>query len=399
MLRLSFSSIDTYENCPAKWRFAYVDRLARGASPFLSFGSSLHEALEWFHARPVPVAPSLEELLDRLELVWQSEGYASPEEEAQYKDHGREILTRYHLENSDPFVLPASVEAGFAIQIEGVTVSGKIDRLDRLPGGGYEIIDYKTNRKLPPKWKVEKDLQLAIYHLAAREMWDIEPERLTMHYLLPGKRISTTRSPKELDDVKRRIATVAERIEAGMFEPTPNQLCGWCAYQSICPAYRYRDDRKAGATDPEAGRDLEEWVALQKERRERDDRIEELESRILLFAKEHDYRRLGAADGHGAERRKREIALPPEKVRELLEPIGRLDEVLTVDPVRLARLVEKHDLPPDVEAALVGDEALMPEELRFIKMPKEPNEPAVEVGAAVVIEVAEEVAAETSEEV
>jgi putative RecB family exonuclease len=379
--RLSFTSIDTYENCPAKWRFQYVDGLGRGSSPYLSFGSSIHEALEWFHKRPVPVAPSLDELLERFEEVWIPEGYASPDEEARWRDHGRDVLTRYHAENSDPFILPAGIEAPFTIEIEGVQVSGKIDRLDRLPGGGYEVIDYKTNRKLPPKAKVEKDLQLSIYHLAARELWDIDPERLTMYYVLPGHRISTSRTPAQLDDVRRRIATVAERIEAGRFDPSPNPLCGWCAFQTICPAYRYREDRRAGATDAEAGRDLEEWVRLHGERAAIDKRLAEVGDRLLLFAKEHDYRRLGTAEGVGAERRRREVAVDPAKVREVLAPLGRLDEVLTVDLALVARLLERHDLPSEVEDALLGDPDLAPDELRFVRMPADPAAEAVPIEA------------------
>lgn len=381
MRRLSFTSIDTYENCPAKWRFQYVDGLGRGSSPYLSFGSSIHEALEWFHKRPVPVAPSLEELLARFDEVWISEGYDSPEEEERWQAHGREVLTRYHADNADPFVLPAGIEAPFTIEIEGVQVSGKIDRLDRLPGGGYEVIDYKTNRKLPPKSKVEKDLQLSIYHLAARELWDIDPEKLTMYYVLPGHRISTSRTPAQLDDVRRRIATVAQRIEDERFDPSPNTLCGWCAYQAICPAYRYRADRRAGATDPEAGRDLEEWVRLQQERSAIERRIAELGDRLLLFAKEHDYRRLGTGDGVGAERRRREVGTDPAKVREVLAPLGRLDEVLSVDPALVARLLERHDLPPEAEDALVGDGSLAPDELRFVRMPADPAQEAIPIEA------------------
>ena len=87
--------------------------------------------------------------------------------------------------------------------------------MDRIPGGGYEIIDYKTNRRLPPQAAVDQDLQLSIYYLAAKEIWGIEPERLTLYYLLPGQRMTTVRTPADADELRRRIATVAERIEAG----------------------------------------------------------------------------------------------------------------------------------------------------------------------------------------
>ena len=41
-LQLSYSKIETYETCPAKFRFQYEDRVPGRPSPVLSFGDSLH---------------------------------------------------------------------------------------------------------------------------------------------------------------------------------------------------------------------------------------------------------------------------------------------------------------------------------------------------------------------
>ena len=57
-MRLSYSSINTYETCPAKFKFQYEDRVPQARSAALSFGDSLHRALYLFHNRPVPVPPS-----------------------------------------------------------------------------------------------------------------------------------------------------------------------------------------------------------------------------------------------------------------------------------------------------------------------------------------------------
>jgi RecB family exonuclease len=189
-VKLSYSSIHTYETCPAKYRFQYEDRLPTGTSPALAFGDSLHRALHRFHDRPVPVAPSLGELQEILEGEWVSDGYRDPSEESLYLAHARQVLDQYHRENASSFRIPAALEFRFRIDIEGVEVNGVIDRMDRIPGGGYEIIDYKTSRRLPPKAVIDRDLQLSVYYLAAKEIWDIEPERLTLYFLLPGERTS-----------------------------------------------------------------------------------------------------------------------------------------------------------------------------------------------------------------
>jgi putative RecB family exonuclease len=354
-MRLSYSSINTYETCPAKYRFQYEDRLPMSRSPALSFGDSLHKALHRFHDRPVPVAPRLEELLEMLEDGWVSEGYRDEGEEALYRDHGRQVLTAYHGENAASFRIPAALEFRFSVDIEGVQVSGVIDRMDRIPGGGYEIVDYKTSRRLPPKAQVDRDLQLSVYHLAAKEIWGIEPERLTLYFLLPGERMTTFRTRQDADDLRRRIATVAERISAGKFEPRANPLCDWCDYQDRCPLFRHRYEKLQGDPAPKMTQVVDEWIDLKRRGRQVYRRLDELAPLLNAFCDEHGYRRLYGSDGAAVDRRPMHLTEPdPVRVRAILEPLGLWDQVLSVDPKRISELIESRRLSPEVEDALLA---------------------------------------------
>jgi RecB family exonuclease len=354
-MKLSYSAISTYELCPAKYRFQYEERLPTRASPALAFGDSLHRALHRFHDRPVPVAPPLEELHEMLEGEWRSEGYRDPSEERTYLDHARQVLADYHRENAPGFRIPAALEFRFTVEIEGVQISGVIDRMDRIPGGGYEIIDYKTSRRLPPKAQVDRDLQLSVYHLAAKEIWGIEPERLTLYFLLPGERMSTFRTPADADDLRRRIATVAERIQAGKFEPQQNPLCDWCDFQARCPLYRHKYERLEGDPAPNMTAMIDEWIALKREDWERYRRLEDLKALINAFCEEHGYRRLYGTDGSAIDRRAQHVTAPdPQRIRRILEPLGLWEQVVAVDPRKLGDLIEGRRLPPDVEDALLA---------------------------------------------
>src|SRR6478736_2593928 len=160
--RLSYSSINTYETCPAKFRFQYEERVPTRPSPALSFGDSLHQTLYHWHNRPVPVPPPLEEMREILDSVWVSDGYTSEAEELTYRDHAEAVLAQYHRENADQFRIPAA-----------------------------------------------------------------------LYFLFPGQRMTTTRTREHADELRRRIATVAERIAAGKFEPKQNPLCDWCDFQAL----------------------------------------------------------------------------------------------------------------------------------------------------------------------
>jgi len=354
-VKLSYSSISTYEACPAKYKFRYEDRVPAAGSPALTFGDVLHRTLHRFHDRPVPVAPSVDELLEMLELEWSTDGYRSDEEEHLYLDHARQVLADYHRANAASFRVPAALEFRFSIEVEGVPLTGTIDRMDRIPGGGYEIIDYKTNRRLPPKAVVDRDLQLSLYYLAAREVWGVDVDQLTLYYLLPGQRMTTVRTPADADELRRRIGVVAERIAAGKFDPRPNPLCDWCEYQPLCPVFRHKFERIDGDPTPRMSEIVDEWIALKREDWERYRRLEELKGLINAFCEEHGYRRLFGTDGSAIDRRPQHVTAPDEaRLRRILEPLGLWEGVLSVDPKKLSDLVESRHLSPDVEDMLLA---------------------------------------------
>ncbi len=234
--RLSYTSMDTYERCPLQYRFRYVDRLFAPPGPALSFGTTLHAVLDWFHSDENPDPPELPAVLARLDREWVAEGYAGPAEEARYRKQAVQALTAYHRRNLQGFRRPASREIFFELDLDDLVLTGRIDRIDKLEDGTHEIIDYKTNRKLPRLESLAADLQLPIYQFAAEREFGIRASRLTFYYLLPDQRYSTRPWDAErLSAMVERLRGVARAVRAGEFEPTPNRLCPWCDFKEQCP--------------------------------------------------------------------------------------------------------------------------------------------------------------------
>ena len=236
-MRLSYSAISTYQKCPLSYKFLYVDKLPTKPSHYLSFGSSIHAALEFFYRVEVPEPCDLEELLQELDNVWLRDGYEGEALEQEYKEKGRAILTQFYRENAPSFGVPVAVEKRFAIDMDGITLSGIIDRIDRLEGGGLEIIDYKTNGKLPPKTKINTDLQLPIYHMAAEQLYGIAPQKVTLYFLVPNERVSARKTKTDIKRALAAIRKVAEGIGAQNFDPFKNPLCPWCDFIESCPLH------------------------------------------------------------------------------------------------------------------------------------------------------------------
>jgi RecB family exonuclease len=350
-LRLSYSSISTYENCPLQYRYRYLEKLPGRRTPALAFGEALHEALRaWYH-QPVPVPPPVEHLLASLDEAWDPSVYASPEEERTYKDHAREVLSAYHRTNSGSFRIPVALEQRFEIEVDGVTVSGIIDRMDRHPDGSYEIIDYKTSRRLPPLRFIERDLQLSIYYLAAYEVWGIRPEKLTLYFLLPGQPLTSTRTPADAEATRSRIAGVAARIRSGEFPARENPLCNWCDYQALCPLFAHKFTRGNAEPAPvDIGAVVDEWVSRTRRIREDAQRLDELSATIHAYCEDHGLQRLFGEDAAVTRVKREEPTYDPNLVRAALPP-HLLDRVLRLDDAAITAMLQG-DVPDDIRARL-----------------------------------------------
>jgi putative RecB family exonuclease len=241
-LRLSFTRVDTFEQCPRRFRYQYVDGLPQAPAPQLSFGSSLHATLEWLYDRKHPVLPSLEETLRALYDAWETDGYTEVDRSEQLSayEHARRIITGLHARLvTGGFRLPAAVEAWFELPFpDDVVVVGAIDRIDAQDDGSLHVIDYKTNRRARTRDQVRGSLQLAIYALATRELYGRLPETVALDFIVPGVTVAVPVAELDLEAVPGRLASVAARVRAGEDTPTPNRLCDWCDFRAICPVWR-----------------------------------------------------------------------------------------------------------------------------------------------------------------
>lgn len=255
-LRLSFTRIDTFQGCALRFRYQYVDRLPQRPAPALSFGSSLHAALEWLHSRKVPDVPPLDEALDVLREVWDTSGYADVGREVQLREYerAREVLAAYHARVSrEGMRTPVATEAWFELPVgDDVTVVGSIDRVDAHPDGSLHVVDYKTNKKAKSRAQVAASLQLGIYALATEHLFGELPRTVALDFLVPGAVVRVDRDELDLAAVPGIVAAAAAAIRAGDAAPNPTKLCDWCDYRAICPAWEGDGDEVLGRAVLEA---------------------------------------------------------------------------------------------------------------------------------------------------
>ncbi len=246
-LGLSASDIDLYRTCPLKYKFARVFAIPQEPTINQRFGILIHQVLERYHAGEVGGdgggeamtvfgEKGLDRLLALFEAAWRRSGFGSSDDELQYRDRAVAALARYHERHVDASSTPVWLERGFNFAIGPHQLRGRIDRIDRLPDGDYELIDYKTGQH-KTEAELTDDLQLALYRIAAKEAWKIDAELGSYYYVLDDEKVAVPSAPDDRERVERTVLEVGEGIRGQDFEPRPSYaICSWCDYRLICPA-------------------------------------------------------------------------------------------------------------------------------------------------------------------
>jgi DNA helicase-2/ATP-dependent DNA helicase PcrA len=233
---LSASDIDTYRTCPLKYKFARVFRIPQEPTIHQRFGILVHQVLERFHARGA-ASGTLPELLGLLDAGWRRAGFGDSEEERQLRGKAAAALARYFERFGSERSEPVWFERPFTFKLGPHVLRGRVDRVDRLPGGEYELIDYKTGR---PKSAAQlaDDVQLSLYAVGAREAWSLEASRQAYYYVLDDEKVTVPDEGSDRAEWVREVAVeVAEGILSQGFEPTPSYAaCSICDYRLMCPA-------------------------------------------------------------------------------------------------------------------------------------------------------------------
>ncbi len=253
--------LNTWLECPRKYRFTYLDRPAPPKGPpwaHNSLGASVHNALAgWWRLprrdRTVSAAGDL------LESGWLTDGFADDAQSLEHRRRCREMVEGY-VADLDPDREPVGVERTVATRTDLIAVSGRIDRLDDrrsddgLPGE-LVVVDYKTGRHLLTMDDARTSMALALYALAAERVMRRPCHRVELHHLPSGKVLAWEHTPESLARHLGRAEAIAEECAqadeqykaAGAgdavlleetFRPRPSFGCGWCDYRLQCPEGR-----------------------------------------------------------------------------------------------------------------------------------------------------------------
>jgi len=246
----SHSRISTFEQCPLKYKFQYIDKLTPDIKQTIEsfLGNMVHKTLQWIYNEVLQGRiPQLDEVIEFYITSWRADfgdeiKIVNQEYDVEYYfNKGIKFLIDYFLSNS-PFqdntietekkiLIPLDSECKYIIQ-------GYIDRLVHHKDTNiFEIHDYKTTSSMKAQEELDKDRQLALYSLGIRHMFqNVADVHLVWHFLAFNEKIISRRTPEQLKRLKQEIIELIKRIESTTkFKSNSGALCQWCEFQSHCP--------------------------------------------------------------------------------------------------------------------------------------------------------------------
>jgi len=251
----SFSQIRAFQTCKYQYKLAHILKIPLKGSPYFSFGTTMHSALQKFYERVQEMnsatqgslfgsfepkekidgvqVPTKEELLEIYEKAWIGDWYKSKNQREKYYKKGKDILKEFYASHKSDWEVPVSLEGWFKVRLGKYLVHGRIDRIDQM-GEAIEIVDYKTGKSKEKLTGSDKD-QLIMYQIAATMLPEYhhfgKVGQLTFYYLNDNLKTSFVATEKEIEKLKEKIIKTLDEIhETDFSQIGKKDMCGRCDF-------------------------------------------------------------------------------------------------------------------------------------------------------------------------
>ncbi len=256
--RLNVTALNTYLQCPYKFKLNTLLKTPRAKDRTLSLGTAVHKALELFfkHIKDKRQVPNINFLHEEFEKALKFEILS----ENDYKDSfkkGQKLLSAYYQFHEGNFKRPLFTEKFFGygfhkIYLDNIPLVGKVDKIEFVDEEkkAVKVVDYKTG-----KHRSRNDIegltessdggykrQLVFYKLLADldRDFNLRVVETELDFVEPDekgapKRESFVISDDEVQDLKKVIREVMKDIRELKFERTTDyRICARCEYCDHC---------------------------------------------------------------------------------------------------------------------------------------------------------------------
>jgi len=250
--RLHVTAFNTYLYCPLAFYFEQVIRVPMLVSEAATYGIAAHEALQRLFSRMLlsreKLFPSEKEFLQYFEYALQGQRAQLTETAFQRQlELGKRKLKRYYNHYYGQWSKKVRVEYQIRqVEIDGVPLTGTIDKLEFLPQLRVAIVDYKTGSYQPNKLRRPSPAQpqggsywrQLVFYKILYESFD-RSSRTVSHgeiaYLEPNAEgqfpeVKLSFAPDDVIQLRELIKVTYDNIlNHRFFEGCGRPECQWCS--------------------------------------------------------------------------------------------------------------------------------------------------------------------------
>ncbi|NYJ36412.1 ATP-dependent helicase [Nocardiopsis aegyptia] len=239
-IRVSPSQVDSFTNCQLRW---LLERAAGASS-----GDSASALGTVVHAVAVLVAQgsSADEIGARMDEIWSDLDFGGPWQADKQRERADEMvrkLVAWDAGNDRELVV---TEEGFKVDVGGIEITGRVDRLERDDQGRAVVVDIKTGATKADD--LARHPQLGVYQMAVlkgafAKLGLTEPGGASLVQVggaafstkvreQPQPPLGEDPDPGWAQDLVREVAT---GMGGSRFTATRNKGCRSCAVRACCP--------------------------------------------------------------------------------------------------------------------------------------------------------------------
>lgn len=227
------SMISSYLQCPDKFYDTYENGYSEDTI-FTKTGTAIHGVMEDYYKDPQNA-----NIDDLFEQWWRS--HSTPEWDW-YRDWKVMVNDYFAKQKDKPHPQIIALEFEFQTEVNGIPVSGTIDRIDRIDSKTIRIIDYKTNFMPFSETDLQESTQFRMYSVVLHKLKHIIGEFDTVecqyNMLRLGYTQEVTYTDDDLAEYEKWMAMIwGKMLDGADRKPQLNQYCSFCQKRATCDVY------------------------------------------------------------------------------------------------------------------------------------------------------------------
>ena len=229
--RISYSSINSYKNCPLMYKMTYFYLFEFISTYQQNYGTIIHNCLNRIHICMKNKETVTEGMVnDIVEENW-IKLHNNEDEDNKRKQELKMKLLKYYQNMKDYIKEVLSTEEPFSLFANGMLISGRTDVIFKNHNDETELVDFKA-RGTAGITETFVEMQLKVYEYGLKGKYNFD--KLCAYQFEGNKKTYFEPNGVDYTEISEEMENICKKIEMEHFEPSESGLCSQCFFKFCC---------------------------------------------------------------------------------------------------------------------------------------------------------------------